>query len=215
MWEALFPELPAANVSRPLLCAVADDAASRWAAVGSGNRTLRTREVEENTSAEREAGAKERAKRMTEILHRFKASTKRSSDVRLLLEARAEALPQTLPEARKWQGEHPKDTRRILQFLAEISPVLYPEGAWRTKTLERITHTSALIDIIEESHLPVSIKDLAIRGEDLLALGMKPGKRVGTMLLYLLDQVIEEKLENTTSRLCEAARRKLEEGENG
>ena len=215
LWEALFPELPAANVSRPLLRAVADDAASRWAAVGSGNRTLRTREVEENTSAEREAGAKERAKRMTEILHRFKASTKRSSDVRLLLEARAEALPQTLPEARKWQGEHPKDTRRILQFLAEISPVLYPEGAWRTKTLERITHTSALIDIIEESHLPVSIKDLAIRGEDLLALGMKPGKRVGTMLLYLLDQVIEEKLENTTSRLCEAARRKLEEGENG
>lgn len=215
LWEALFPELPAANVSRPLLCAVADDAASRWAAVGSGNRTLRTREVEENTSAEREAEAKERAKRMTEILHRFKASTKRSSDVRLLLEARAEVLPQTLPEARKWQGEHPKDTRRILQFLAEISPVLYPEGAWRTKTLESITHTSALIDIIEESHLPVSIKDLAIRGEDLLALGMKPGKRVGTMLLYLLDQVIEEKLENTTSRLCEAARRKLEEGENG
>lgn len=44
---------------------------------------------------------------------------------------------------------------------------------------------------------------------------MKPGKRVGAMLLYLLDQVIEEKLENTTSRLCEAARRKLEEGENG
>ena len=47
------------------------------------------------------------------------------------------------------------------------------------------------------------IKDLAVNGNDLMALGLK-GKAIGQTLQYLLDQVMDEKLSNEKEELLEA-----------
>lgn len=49
------------------------------------------------------------------------------------------------------------------------------------------------------------LQDLAIRGSDLLDLGLQPGQEIGRLLLYLLDQVISGKLENNRNELLQAA----------
>lgn len=55
------------------------------------------------------------------------------------------------------------------------------------------------------------IDDLAIRGSDLLQLGLKPGPRVGQILNRLLDQVIDGQIENDREALLEAAALEIKE----
>lgn len=52
----------------------------------------------------------------------------------------------------------------------------------------------------------ISLKDLRINGDDLIRMGIKPGKRIGEILGYLLEEVIEERLENGREALMDAVR---------
>ena len=54
----------------------------------------------------------------------------------------------------------------------------------------------------------VSLKTLAVTGKDLIAAGMKPGKELGDMLKWLLEQVLEVPEYNTKEKLIELAKRK-------
>ena len=47
------------------------------------------------------------------------------------------------------------------------------------------------------------IKDLAITGADLIALGMQPGKKLGETLKKLLELVLEQPELNTKEKLIE------------
>jgi tRNA nucleotidyltransferase (CCA-adding enzyme) len=51
-----------------------------------------------------------------------------------------------------------------------------------------------------------SLKDLAINGKDLIALGMKPGKEIGNVLKELLNNVEEEKVPNDKESLINAVK---------
>ena len=55
----------------------------------------------------------------------------------------------------------------------------------------------------------VTLKDLAIGGRDLMALGMRPGREIGLMLNELLEWVIDEPSCNKKEILCEYVKEKL------
>ena len=48
---------------------------------------------------------------------------------------------------------------------------------------------------------PLSVKDLAVNGKDLIELGLKPGKEIGDLLDQLLEIVLDKPEENTKERL--------------
>ena len=54
----------------------------------------------------------------------------------------------------------------------------------------------------------VSLKTLAITGKDLIDAGMKPGKELGEMLKWLLEQVLEAPEKNTKETLLKLAQKK-------
>ena len=54
--------------------------------------------------------------------------------------------------------------------------------------------------ILEEKNC-LSLKDLALDGKDLIALGMKPGKELGETLQILFDYVLENPDKNTKEEL--------------
>lgn len=54
---------------------------------------------------------------------------------------------------------------------------------------------------INEAGDPVRVKDLALTGKDLIALGMKPGPELGEMLQKLLDIVMDNPKKNTKQEL--------------
>ena len=63
-------------------------------------------------------------------------------------------------------------------------------------------------DILEKNEC-ISVAALAVNGNDLIALGMKPGKEIGEMLSHLLEQVIRGKLENEQEELLSYVKKKM------
>lgn len=63
-----------------------------------------------------------------------------------------------------------------------------------------------MAEILEQEQC-FSIKDLAIKGKDILALGVPEGKLVGEILKHILDMVINDELDNhLESQMAEAKR---------
>lgn len=77
----------------------------------------------------------------------------------------------------------------------------------RARNLAVIGRTERLLDGIMEEENCFSLRDLAVGGDDLLALGMRPGPEVGRVLRQLFRQVTEEGLPNERDALLERARR--------
>ena len=50
----------------------------------------------------------------------------------------------------------------------------------------------------------LSLRDLAVKGQDLMSLGIPAGKLLGELLSFLLDQVVDGNLPNEKAVLLEA-----------
>lgn len=77
---------------------------------------------------------------------------------------------------------------------------------------EKIENIIAMREVYQEvlaKEECVTLKDLAVDGRDLMALGMKPGREIGLMLNELLEWVIDEPSCNKKEILCEYAKEKL------
>jgi tRNA nucleotidyltransferase (CCA-adding enzyme) len=54
---------------------------------------------------------------------------------------------------------------------------------------------------VRDAHPALTLKDLAVRGDDLIAAGVRPGPDVGETLARLLDEVLEDPTRNTKTYL--------------
>jgi tRNA nucleotidyltransferase (CCA-adding enzyme) len=73
---------------------------------------------------------------------------------------------------------------------------------------EKLAHIDTFEALYRESMEQkdcVTVKDLAIGGRDLIAIGMKPGPKIGETLDVLLDAVLEDPGLNTPEKLTELA----------
>jgi tRNA nucleotidyltransferase (CCA-adding enzyme) len=64
----------------------------------------------------------------------------------------------------------------------------------------------ASVGSIEASRDPLTVRDLAVSGNDLQAAGIKPGKAMGEILRRLLEEVLDEPWRNTPDHLIARAR---------
>ena len=101
---------------------------------------------------------------------------------RLLGKIGVEAFDQLILVKRADNWAQPEKYRARQQYLDEVMAI-------RTR-------------VLEESQC-FSLKDLAISGRDLMALGMKPGPEIGRTLEMLLEKVISDEVENNAEALKE------------
>ena len=112
-----------------------------------------------------------------------------------------------------------KRVKRLMQRLSDEDILRLLE----IKRCDRLAHAPdfqelppglALIpSVIEEIHTEdacLSLRTLAIGGDDLMALGIPKGKQIGELLHALLDDVIEERLPNEKNALLQAAKKRIE-----
>jgi tRNA nucleotidyltransferase (CCA-adding enzyme) len=95
--------------------------------------------------------------------------------------------PKHLPEVRRWLsgvGEYADDLLALPQV--------------RTASLSPLPKVVASIRAAKD---PLTVKDLAVTGDDLLAAGVRPGPEVGETLQRLLAEVLEDPTRNTRDRL--------------
>ena len=62
---------------------------------------------------------------------------------------------------------------------------------------------------IRAKDMALKVTDLAVNGNDLEKIGVKPGPQMGKVLKSLLDIVLEDPLMNTKEKLLEAAKNML------
>ena len=97
----------------------------------------------------------------------------------------------------KWRDNWP-DPRSAVQVRKWMSDV----GEYVDDLLIGATEpVRKAVTAMRETHPPLAIKDLAVKGEDLIAAGVRAGPDVGEKLRQLLDEVIDDPSRNTKEYL--------------
>jgi tRNA nucleotidyltransferase (CCA-adding enzyme) len=99
----------------------------------------------------------------------------------------------------------PKRVVAVRRWLSETGQAADDLLALRAATAPR-SPLPAVVEAIRAARDPLSLKDLAVRGEDLIAAGVRPGPDVGDMLQRLLAEVLQDPDRNTTERLLAQVR---------
>ena len=88
-------------------------------------------------------------------------------------------------------------------FAVKHADILAQSAYKREEKLAGLKQYESFYEQILQEKQCLSIKELAVTGSDLLALGMKPGKAVGEVLNHLLELVLEHPEWNTKEKLLE------------
>lgn len=100
--------------------------------------------------------------------------------------------PKHLPEVRRWLSETGEHADDLLALLPALDPSRIPPPASRIPQV---------VASIRAGRDPLTLKDLAVTGDDLLAAGVRPGPEVGETLARLLREVLEDPSRNTKEYL--------------
>jgi len=88
----------------------------------------------------------------------------------------------------------------VEQLLALQEADMSSKGTGKPEGLGQFAVLRSLLEEIREEKTCLSLKDLAVNGHDLIALGLT-GREIGTTLEYLLEQVLEETIPNEKGAL--------------
>ncbi|MCM1567965.1 MAG: CCA tRNA nucleotidyltransferase [Roseburia sp.] len=92
-------------------------------------------------------------------------------------------------------------------FYIKRADILAQSDFMRREKLDRLAKWQQIYEEIAARKQCVSLKNLAVTGKDLIALGMKPGKEIGSMLQELLEIVLDNPQYNTKEYLLKEAER--------
>ena len=106
-------------------------------------------------------------------------------------------MPNAKADIRRMLSRYGEGIVRELLELKGLGFGLYKESS---KEVEKI---SQLVDEIITRGDCISLKTMAIKGEDLIAMGYKPGRELGVILSKLFDIVLENPEYNTKTKLKE------------
>lgn len=95
-----------------------------------------------------------------------------------------------------------------LLFAVRYADVMAQSDYHREEKLDKLEKLRRLYDEICRNQDCLGLKDLAVTGTDLIALGMEPGRKIGETLRGLLELVLEEPERNTREELLEICKEK-------
>lgn len=94
-------------------------------------------------------------------------------------------------------------------FAVRYADIQAQSNYMREEKLEKLAQLRELYDGICRRQECISLKDLAVTGSDLIALGMPPGREIGELLKELLDLVLENPHKNTRDELLRISEKKI------
>ena len=137
------------------------------------------------------------------ILLRLKAPTALRNLVCLLIGQHMTKIEPEYSRVRRAMSRLGSENLRQLLLLQEAD--MGSKGVGIPAELAQFSVLRQLVNQIEADEACLSIKDLAVNGHDLMALGYE-GPAIGQALQFLLEQVLDEKVDNTKDALMHALR---------
>lgn len=144
-----------------------------------------------------------------QALLRLRCDNATREQVERLVRMHDRALPQDLPHTRRFLAKYGMDTARSLLRLRRAD-VLAQSMFHRERKLEELTEFQSLLNRAEAEGACWSLAQLALKGDDLIALGVPPGPGVGRKLKMALDAVMDGAAVNDKAALLEWLRSKRE-----
>lgn len=146
------------------------------------------------------------------ILQRLKAPTALKERVAMLIDTHMTPLMPDKKLLRRYLSKWGEDA---LSQLLELQKADFLGKGVQEESAPDFEEIQALLNEILAENACLSLKDLAVTGKDLLALGAKAGPQLGACLNYLLEQVLDEALENEKPALLQAAQQFLQNNQEG
>lgn len=141
------------------------------------------------------------------ILRRLKFdndTTERVTKIVRYHDMEVELVPGSVRRAVNHVGE---DIFRML-FAVKYADIMAQSGYHREEKLDKLEKIKKLYEEICRNQDCLGLKDLAVTGNDLIALGIAPGREIGEVLRNLLQLVLEEPAFNTKEELLKICREK-------
>ncbi len=138
------------------------------------------------------------------VLRRLKAPTALREEVVLLISRHMLRLPLEKKTLRRWLGRLGWQTMENLLTLQAAD--MGSKGTGKEEAQDYFPKIRAILEEIRAENSCLTLKDLAVKGGDLMALGYS-GPAIGQKLNALLDQVLEENLPNEKEALLAWARK--------
>ena len=129
---------------------------------------------------------------MTEkILRRLKFSNDIIDKVKKLVKYHDRDIEPVTKNVRHAVNQIGEDIFPLL-FSVKFADIMAQSGYLREEKLKKLEEVKVIYESILEKKDCLSLKDLAITGNDLIVAGMKPGKEIGETLHRLLEAVLDE-----------------------
>ena len=139
-----------------------------------------------------------------EVLRRLKAPTALREQVVFLITQHMTKVPEDKKVLRRWLGKYGWETMEALFCLQEAD--MGSKGVEEPLDFAQFDRLRALVEEIRQENACLSLRDLAVNGHDLMALGIS-GREIGKTLNVLLEQVLDEKLTNEREVLLDFVKR--------
>ncbi len=144
-----------------------------------------------------------------ECLCRLRFDKKTTDDVCLLIRYHDTPIERTDKAVRRWLNRLGVPLLRRLLALKRADTMAHAVELMHDR-LKELDDINERIDRLLAEEACFSLKDLALNGDDLLNIGIPKGEVVGECLRWLLDEVMEQRLENDVTVLSNAVRKRLD-----
>ena len=183
--------------------AVPRDLPLRWAGLLHDTGKITTFTTDETGRGHFYGHAGESARIAEGVLLNLKAPTALREEVVTLISQHMTKIPPEKKAVRRWLSRLGAEGLQKLLLLQEAD--MGSKGIPEEADPEQFTRLRAIAEEILRENTCLSLRNLAVNGHDLMALGFS-GKEIGRCLEHLLNQVLDEKCGNSKEALLAAAK---------
>lgn len=126
-----------------------------------------------------------------QILDRFHGDKKTQDTICLLVRDHDREAPATIKNARRWIARYGRDNVRLLLEVKRCDCLAHVDTPKTRARYNNLMEMTRLIRECLETERCFSVRDLPVKGGDVMALGVPAGPQVGRILEGLLDDVLD------------------------
>lgn len=126
-----------------------------------------------------------------QILDRFHGDKKTRDTICLLVRDHDREAPATIKNARRWIARYGRDNVRLLLEVKRCDCLAHVDTPKTRTRYNNLMEMTRLIRECLETEQCFSVRDLPVKGGDVMALGVPAGPQVGRILERLLDGVLD------------------------